>query len=121
MRATSPDAGRGQAPGFSRGARAARTPPHAPAAGGLGRPAGRRELHQVRGEPMSAVPSELSRFPKIELKVEPWPTERPLLALNRAIAAILWIVSIVTIVGMVYGIAIGIFLFVLHLGFVAHL
>lgn len=70
---------------------------------------------------MSAVPSELSRFPKIELKVEPWPTERPLLALNLATAAILWIASVVSIVGIVYGIAIGIFLFVLHLGFVAHL
>jgi Zn-dependent protease with chaperone function len=70
---------------------------------------------------MAAAPSELSRFPKIDLKVEPWPTERPLFALNVAVAAILWAVSVVSIIGIVYGVAIGMLLFVLHLGFVAHL
>jgi Zn-dependent protease with chaperone function len=70
---------------------------------------------------MSAVPSEISRFPKIELTVEPWPSERPLFVLNLVAAALLWVVSIVSIVGIVYGAAIGVLLFVLHLGFVAHL
>jgi Zn-dependent protease with chaperone function len=56
-----------------------------------------------------------------ELTVEPWPTERPLFILNLGVAAILWIVSVLSIVGIVYGVAIAIFLFVLHLAFVAHL
>lgn len=66
---------------------------------------------------MTADSSQAPRAPKID----PWPTERPLFALNLVVAAILWLVSIFSIVGMVYGFAIGIFLFVLHLGFIAHL
>lgn len=59
--------------------------------------------------------------PETELTVEPWPTERPLFIMNLGVAAILWIVSVLSIVGIVYGVAIAILLFTLHLAFVAHL
>lgn len=53
--------------------------------------------------------------------VEPWPTERPLFILNLVAAAILWLLSIISIIGIVYAAIIGIFLFALHLAFVARL
>ena len=56
-----------------------------------------------------------------DLRIEPWPSERPLFALNLLAAAGLWLIAFVTIIGIVYGVMIGVFLFVMHLAFVSHL
>jgi Zn-dependent protease with chaperone function len=63
----------------------------------------------------------ISRIPRVDLRVDPWPTERPLFVANVVLALLLWLVAIFSVVGIVYGIGIGLFLFVAHLGFVAHL
>ena len=56
-----------------------------------------------------------------ELHIEPWPSEQPLFLLNLIAALALWVVAILTIVGLVYGLVLGLFLFVMHLAFISHL
>ena len=52
--------------------------------------------------------------------VEPWPSERPLFALALVISLLLWLLAAITVVGIVYAAMLGLFFFVLHLGFIAH-
>lgn len=52
--------------------------------------------------------------------VEPWPSERPLFALSLLIALAIWLLAVVTIVGIVYAAMFGLFFFVMHLAFIAH-
>ena len=54
------------------------------------------------------------------IRVEPWPTERPLFFLNLLAALGVWLIAIVSIIGLVYGVMLGVFFFVMHLAFVAH-
>jgi Zn-dependent protease with chaperone function len=54
------------------------------------------------------------------IQVQPWPAERPLFVVNLLAALALWVVAIVSIVGLLYGIMLGVFFFVMHLGLVAH-
>ena len=70
---------------------------------------------------MTASSSQPTPDTRLDLRVHPWPTERPLFVANVMIAAVLWVVSIVSIIGIVYAALIGILLFVLHLAFVARL
>src|SRR5687768_11851073 len=74
-----------------------------------------------RGE--SSVPSRSSMSvpgSARPIQVEPWPAERPLFVLNLLAALALWAIAILSIVGAVYGLMLGVFLFLMHLGFVAH-
>jgi Zn-dependent protease with chaperone function len=52
--------------------------------------------------------------------VERWPSEIPLFALAAVVSAGLWLLAVMTIVGLVYGIMLGLFFFVMHLVLVAH-
>ena len=54
------------------------------------------------------------------ITIERWPTERSLLALAAIVSALLWIVAIVSVVGLVYAAFAGALFFVMHLAFVAH-
>jgi Zn-dependent protease with chaperone function len=55
-----------------------------------------------------------------DIHVEPWPSERPLFALALLASAGIWFVAIVTIIGFAYALVLGVFFFVMHLAFVAH-
>lgn len=55
-----------------------------------------------------------------EIRVEPWPSERPLFTLALLASLGIWLVAIITIVGAVYAVMLGVFFFVMHLAFVAH-
>jgi Zn-dependent protease with chaperone function len=56
-----------------------------------------------------------------QVRVERWPTEKPLLVLVAIAAVLLWVALTVTVIGFVYAAFIGLFLFVSHLGFIAYL
>jgi Zn-dependent protease with chaperone function len=62
----------------------------------------------------------LSRDSVEPVSVERWPTELPLLAFVTVAAAAIWILLFVSIIGFMYGLFIGAFFFLSHLGFVAH-
>jgi Zn-dependent protease with chaperone function len=55
------------------------------------------------------------------IAVERWPSERNLLALVVLAALGLWIALAVSIIGIVYAAMLGVFFFVAHVGFIAHL
>ena len=55
-----------------------------------------------------------------DTRVERWPTEQPLFILNLLAALALWLVAVVTIIGIVYAVVLGLLIFVIHLAFVAH-
>jgi Zn-dependent protease with chaperone function len=63
-------------------------------------------------------PSNPSATP---ISVERWPTEFPLLALIILAATGVWIILLLSLIGFAYALFIGIFLFLSHLGFIAHL
>ena len=52
--------------------------------------------------------------------VERWPTEIPLLIFVGLAAACLWVLIAVSIIGLIYGLFIGLFLFLSQIAFVAH-
>jgi Zn-dependent protease with chaperone function len=56
-----------------------------------------------------------------EIRVEPWPSEVPLFVLAVLASAALWVLAIVTIIGVIYGLMFAVFFFIMHLVFVAHL
>lgn len=58
--------------------------------------------------------------PPPDIRVTPWPWEAPLFVLSVLVSAALWIFLIVSIIGIIYVLAIGLVLFALHVGFVAH-
>lgn len=55
------------------------------------------------------------------VKVSRWPSETPLFGLVLVAALALWVVLAVSIVGLVYALFIGLFFFLAHLAFIAHL
>ena len=55
-----------------------------------------------------------------DIRVERWPSEIPLFVITLIASLALWVLAIVTIVGFVYGVFLGVFFFVMHLAFVAH-
>jgi Zn-dependent protease with chaperone function len=57
----------------------------------------------------------------LESEVRPWPTERPLHALCAVVAALIWLIAVVSIIGIVYAAILGAFFFVAHAAFVAHI
>ena len=52
--------------------------------------------------------------------IEPWPSETPRFVLSLIISLVLWLVAVVSLIGLVYAAIIGLFFFVIHLGFIAH-
>jgi Zn-dependent protease with chaperone function len=62
----------------------------------------------------------MSTSSSAEIRVERWPSEIPLFALALIASAGLWLLAVITIIGLVYGVALGIVFFLIHLAFVAH-
>jgi Zn-dependent protease with chaperone function len=58
--------------------------------------------------------------PNARIEVERWPSEMPLFALAAAASALLWLLALVSVVGILYGAMFGVFFFVMHVAFVAH-
>ena len=58
--------------------------------------------------------------PSVVAEVRPWPTERPLLAVSAVVAALIWLIAIVSVIGILYAALLGAFFFVAHAAFVAH-
>jgi Zn-dependent protease with chaperone function len=58
--------------------------------------------------------------PPPDIRVTPWPWEAPLFVLAVLVSAAMWIVLAVSIIGIIYVLAIGLVLFALQVGFVAH-
>ncbi len=54
------------------------------------------------------------------IQVEPWPTERPLAVVVGLFSALIWILLAVSIVGLIYVLALGLFFFFAHVIFIAH-
>jgi Zn-dependent protease with chaperone function len=54
------------------------------------------------------------------IQIERWPTERPLLVVAVLVSILVWIVAVVSVIGLVYAAMLGLFFFVVHLTFVAH-
>ena len=52
--------------------------------------------------------------------VKRWPTEVPLLITCILVAAVLWILIVVSVIGILYAILLGIFFFLAHVALVAH-
>ncbi|MGH9868056.1 MAG: M48 family metallopeptidase [Candidatus Polarisedimenticolia bacterium] len=64
---------------------------------------------------------EVQAGSEAQVRVERWPTEIPLLVAVIVAAAGLWILFTITVIGLLYGALIALFLFVSHVGFVAYL
>lgn len=54
------------------------------------------------------------------IRVERWPSERPLLVVSAIVSALIWLLAIVTVFGLLYALVLGSFFFVMHLAFIAH-
>jgi Zn-dependent protease with chaperone function len=52
--------------------------------------------------------------------VDPWPSEQPLFGLSILVALALWVVIVVSIIGAVYAVVLGIFFGIVNLAFIAH-
>ena len=52
--------------------------------------------------------------------IERWPSERPLFALSLVVSIVLWLLALLSIFGIIYAGIIGLFFFLIHLGFIAH-
>jgi Zn-dependent protease with chaperone function len=63
--------------------------------------------------------SLIAPAPSPDIRVERWPSEIPLFVLAVVASAGLWLLAVVTIIGLVYAVMIGVFLFVMHLALVA--
>ena len=58
--------------------------------------------------------------PSSPVRVERWPSEIPLLVFVALASAAIWLLLAATLFGLVYALAIGVFLFFAHLLFVTH-
>lgn len=54
------------------------------------------------------------------VRIEPWPSEKPLTIAVALVSFALWGALLLSIIGLVYGLMIGAFLFVAHVIFIAH-
>ena len=62
----------------------------------------------------------LTTVPVDAIRVEKWPSEEPLFVFSILVSLLLWIVVVVSIVLAVYAAFIAIFVFVMHVGFIAY-
>jgi len=65
--------------------------------------------------------TSISRVTPGRITADRWPTEMPLFLLVVSAAILIWVLLIVSIFGILYGIMLGLFFFMSHLVFVAHL
>lgn len=52
--------------------------------------------------------------------VEPWPSEQPLFGISILVALGLWVVIVISIIGLIYALTLALFFGIVHLAFVAH-
>jgi Zn-dependent protease with chaperone function len=62
----------------------------------------------------------LTTRPVDPITVDPWPSEEPLFVFSLVVSVLIWIVLLITIIGAIYAAMFGVFFFLLHLGFIAH-
>jgi Zn-dependent protease with chaperone function len=63
-----------------------------------------------------------SYTPPVEsVVVKRWPSERPLFAISLLVSIVLWILAVVSIIGIIYAAFLGLIFFLLHIGFIAHI
>ena len=62
----------------------------------------------------------LTSTPGDAIRVEKWPSEVPLLVFALVVSIFIWLFALVTIVFAVYAVMLGLFFFIVHLGFIAH-
>ncbi len=62
-----------------------------------------------------------SRSPSYAITVTPSPAEKPLRVALLVVGIALWIMIVVSVIGLVYGIMLGLFLFFAHLSLIAHI
>lgn len=60
------------------------------------------------------------RFARDTAVIERWPSESPRFALSLVISLGLWLLAIITVIGLIYAAFLGLFFFILHLAFIAH-
>lgn len=70
--------------------------------------------------PEAAAPYAQRRVIDSPIRIERWHSEIPLAVVIGLISALIWLVAIVSIIGIVYAAIIGLFFFVGHVVFVAH-
>ena len=61
-----------------------------------------------------------SSLPVESVTIERWPSERPLFALALVVSIGLWLLALLSIIGIIYAGIFGLFFFLIHLGFIAH-
>ncbi|HEV2132101.1 MAG TPA: M48 family metallopeptidase [Longimicrobiaceae bacterium] len=54
------------------------------------------------------------------IQVVRWPTERPLFHVALLVSAVLWLLAAISVFGLLYAAFLGVFFFIVHLTFVAH-
>jgi Zn-dependent protease with chaperone function len=54
------------------------------------------------------------------IRVHRWPSEVPLVVLTALVSVGIWALAAITIIGLVYAVMLGVFFFVMHVSFVAH-
>ena len=62
----------------------------------------------------------MQNLPVETVTVERWPSERPLFALSLLVSIVLWLLALVSVVGIIYAGIFALIFFLMHLGFVAH-
>ena len=62
----------------------------------------------------------MHNLPVETVTVERWPSERPLFALALIVSILLWLLAVVSVVGIIYAGIFALFFFLVHLGFIAH-
>lgn len=58
--------------------------------------------------------------PHGRIVVERWPSEMPLFVVAAVASVVLWLVALISVVGILYGAMLGAFFFVMHVAFIAH-
>ena len=61
-----------------------------------------------------------AQTPHHRIHVERWPSELPLFTLVLLISLVLWLAIVISVVGLLYAVFFGVFFFVTHMAFVAH-
>ena len=62
----------------------------------------------------------MHNLPVETVTVERWPSERPLFALCLLVSIALWLLALVSLIGIIYAALLGLFFFLVHLAFIAH-
>lgn len=70
--------------------------------------------------PTPAAPGSIAvKLAPAPIRIDRWPTERPLFAAAAVASALLWLVAAITVIGLFYALFLGSFFFIMHLVFIA--